>query len=66
MGYKNVSKVNDPEGVKNKFRDMLNKNGPSFLHVKVGEAPILKTGRVSIEPEALSRRIMDKVAEQKI
>ncbi len=54
-GYVNVERVWEREDTVYEFKDMLEKNGPSFLLVKVNEFAE-DAGRVGIEPEEITQR----------
>ena len=54
-GYVNVERVLEREDLVYEFKDMLGKDGPSFLLVKVNELAE-DVGRVEIEPDEMTAR----------
>lgn len=54
-GYVNVERVLEREDLTYEFKDMLGKDGPSFLLVKVNEL-VEDAGRVTIEPPEMTMR----------
>jgi thiamine pyrophosphate-dependent acetolactate synthase large subunit-like protein len=61
-GYVNVERVREREDVAYEFKELLKKDGPSFLLVKVTEQAE-DVDRVPLEPAEISRRFM-KALEQ--
>lgn len=59
-GYVNVERVREREDVAYEFKDMLKKDGPSFLLVKVTEQAE-DVDRVPIEPVEITRRFMKAI-----
>ena len=66
MGYKHVSTIDRKDELRKRCSSMFHKKGPYFLHVKLGKAGSIKTGRVSIDPETLSQRIRKKIKEKDV
>ncbi len=60
-GYVNVERVREREDLVYEFKDMLAKDGPSFLLVKVNEMAE-DAGRVMLEPPEITRRFMKAIA----
>ncbi|HXF91553.1 MAG TPA: thiamine pyrophosphate-dependent enzyme [Nitrospiraceae bacterium] len=60
-GYVNVERVREREDLVYEFKDMLEKDGPSFLLVKVNEMAE-DAGRVMLEPPEITRRFMKAIA----
>ena len=54
-GYVNVARVREREDLVQEFKEMLAKDGPSLLLVKVN-AHVEDVGRVEIEPPAMTQR----------
>ena len=54
-GYVNVERVREREDIVYEFKDMLAKDGPSMLLIKVNEQ-VEDVGRVEIEPPAMTQR----------
>jgi len=54
-GYVNVERVWEREDIVYEFKDMLSKEGPSFLLIKVNEQ-IEDADRIPIEPATITRR----------
>lgn len=59
-GYVNVERVIEREDLIYEFKDMLKKDGPSFLLVKVTEQ-VEDVDRVMIEPPDMTRRFMKAI-----
>ena len=59
-GYVNVERVREREDIVYEFKDMLSKDGPSMLLVKVNEQ-IEDVDRVSIEPTEITKRFRASV-----
>ena len=59
-GYVNVERVLDREDLVYEFKDMLKKDGPSMLLVKVNEF-VEDAGRVALEPPAITARFMGAI-----
>lgn len=59
-GYVNVERVREREDVAYEFKDMLRKDGPSFLLAKVTEQAE-DVDRVPIEPVEITRRFMKAI-----
>lgn len=59
-GYVNVERVREREDLVYEFKDMLGKDGPSFLLVKVNELAE-DAGRVMLEPPEITRRFMKAI-----
>jgi sulfopyruvate decarboxylase beta subunit len=60
-GYANVERVREREDVIYEFKDMLKKDGPSMLLIKVNELAE-DAGRVLLEPPDITRRFMKAIA----
>jgi sulfopyruvate decarboxylase subunit beta len=60
-GYLNVERVLEREDLIYEFKDMLKKDGPSFLLVKVTEQAE-DAGRIPLEPPELTQRFMKAIA----
>ena len=60
-GYVNVERVREREDIVYEFKDMLSKDGPSMLLVKVNEQ-IEDADRISIEPAEITQRFRASVA----
>jgi sulfopyruvate decarboxylase subunit beta len=56
-GYRNVERVREREDIVYEFKDMLRKEGPSFLLVKITEQ-VEDVDRVPLEPDEITRRFM--------
>ncbi|MBH0207946.1 MAG: sulfopyruvate decarboxylase subunit beta [Nitrospira sp.] len=59
-GYVNVERVLDRADLVYEFKDMLKKDGPSFLLIKVNEF-VEDAGRVVHEPPVITRRFMKAI-----
>ena len=59
-GYVNVERVLDRADLIYEFKDMLKKDGPSFLLIKVNEF-VEDAGRVVHEPPVITRRFMKAI-----
>jgi len=59
-GYVNVERVIEREDLVYEFKDMLKKDGPSFLLVKVTEQ-VEDVDRVMIDPPDMTRRFMKAI-----
>jgi thiamine pyrophosphate-dependent acetolactate synthase large subunit-like protein len=59
-GYLNVERVLDRDDLVYEFKDMLKKDGPSFLLIKVNEF-VEDAGRVVHEPPVIARRFMKAI-----
>ncbi|MGQ0811486.1 MAG: thiamine pyrophosphate-dependent enzyme [Nitrospiraceae bacterium] len=59
-GYVNVERVREREDLVYEFQDMLKKDGPSMLLVKVTEQAE-DVGRVMLEPPEITRRFMKAI-----
>jgi sulfopyruvate decarboxylase beta subunit len=59
-GYANVERVIEREDLVYEFKDMLKKDGPSFLLVKVTEQAE-DVDRVMLEPPEITRRFMKAI-----
>jgi sulfopyruvate decarboxylase subunit beta len=59
-GYRNVERVREREDLVYEFKDMLRKDGPSFLLVKVTEQ-VEDVDRVPLEPDDITRRFMKAI-----
>jgi thiamine pyrophosphate-dependent acetolactate synthase large subunit-like protein len=59
-GYANVERVREREDVIYEFKDMLKKDGPSMLLIKVNELAE-DAGRVLLEPPDITRRFMKAI-----
>jgi thiamine pyrophosphate-dependent acetolactate synthase large subunit-like protein len=59
-GYVNVERVRDREDLVYEFKDMLTKDGPSMLLVKVNEFAE-DAGRVLLDPPDLTKRFMKAI-----
>ncbi|RMH07020.1 MAG: sulfopyruvate decarboxylase subunit beta [Nitrospirae bacterium] len=60
-GYVNVERVREREDLVYEFKEMLMKDGPSFLLIKINEQ-IEEADRVSLTPEAIARRFKHALA----
>ncbi|GKS57137.1 sulfopyruvate decarboxylase subunit beta [Nitrospira sp.] len=54
-GYVNVERVHEREDLVYEFKDMLSKDGPSFLLVKVNEL-VEEAGRIPHDPPVITQR----------
>ena len=61
-GYPHVKKVTRKEEIKSAFEELLKKDGPSFLLIKVDPAFDKSTGRVTHTPEEITSRFMKALA----
>jgi sulfopyruvate decarboxylase subunit beta len=59
-GYANVERVREREDIVYEFKDLLKKNGPSMLLIKVNELAE-DAGRVLLEPPDITRRFMKAI-----
>lgn len=59
-GYVNVERVLEREDMVYEFKDMLKKDGPSFLLVKVNEF-VEDVDRVPLDPPEITRRFMKAI-----
>ena len=59
-GYVNVERVREREDLVYEFKDMLKKDGPSMLLVKVNEM-VEDAGRVMLDPPDITRRFMKAI-----
>ena len=59
-GYVNVERVRDREDLVYEFKDMLKKDGPSMLLVKVNEM-VEDVGRVMLDPPEITKRFMKAI-----
>ncbi|MDH5739271.1 MAG: thiamine pyrophosphate-dependent enzyme, partial [Nitrospira sp.] len=59
-GYVNVERVLDRDDLVYEFKDMLKKDGPSMLLIKVNEF-VEDAGRVLHEPPEMTRRFMKAI-----
>ncbi len=59
-GYVNVERVREREDVVYEFKDMLKKDGPSMLLIKVNEL-VEDVGRVMLEPPEITKRFMKAI-----
>ena len=59
-GYVNVERVLDRDDLIYEFKDMLKKDGPSMLLIKVNEF-VEDAGRVLHEPPEMTRRFMKAI-----
>jgi sulfopyruvate decarboxylase beta subunit len=59
-GYVNVERVREREDLIYEFKDMLKKDGPSMLLIKVNELAE-DAGRVLLEPPDITRRFMKAI-----
>ena len=59
-GYRNVERVREREDLIYEFKDMLRKDGPSFLLVKVTEQ-VEDVDRVRLDPPDITRRFMKAI-----
>ncbi len=60
-GYVNVERVLDRDDLVYEFKDMLKKDGPSFLLIKVNEF-VEDAGRVVHDPPVITQRFMKAIA----
>ena len=61
VGYVNVERVLDRDDLVYEFKDMLKKDGPSFLLIKVNEF-VEDAGRVVHDPPVITQRFMKAIA----
>ena len=59
-GYVNVERVREREDLVYEFKDMLKKDGPSMLLVKVNEM-VEDVGRVMLDPPDITKRFMKAI-----
>jgi thiamine pyrophosphate-dependent acetolactate synthase large subunit-like protein len=59
-GYVNVERVREREDLVYEFKDMMKKDGPSLLLVKVNEM-VEDVGRVMIDPPDITKRFMKAI-----
>jgi TPP-dependent indolepyruvate ferredoxin oxidoreductase alpha subunit len=59
-GYVNVERVRDRDDLVYEFRNMLKKDGPSMLLIKVNEF-VEDAGRVLLDPPDITRRFMKAI-----
>mgnify|MGYP001603517269 FL=1 len=59
-GYVNVERVREREDLVYEFKDMLKKDGPSMLLVKVNEM-VEDAGRVMLDPPDITKRFMQAI-----
>lgn len=60
-GYVNVERVLDRDDLIYEFKDMLKKDGPSMLLIKVNEF-VEDAGRVLLDPPDIARRFMKAIS----
>ena len=60
-GYVNVERVKEREDIVYEFKDMLKKDGPSFLLIKVNELAE-DVGRVLHDPPVITQRFKEAIA----
>lgn len=63
-GYKRSLKISSVNQLGKSFPGILSGSGPVFLHLKTRDESPVDAGRVSIGPEALSRRLINKITEE--
>jgi len=59
-GYVNAERVREREDLVYEFKDMLKKDGPSMLLVKVNEM-VEDAGRVMLDPPDITKRFMQAI-----
>jgi sulfopyruvate decarboxylase subunit beta len=59
-GYVNVERVREREDLVYEFKDMLKKDGPNMLLVKVNEM-VEDVGRVMLDPPDITKRFMKAI-----
>jgi sulfopyruvate decarboxylase subunit beta len=59
-GYVNVERVLDRDDLVYEFKDMLKKDGPSMLLIKVNEF-VEDAGRILHDPRDITRRFMKAI-----
>jgi thiamine pyrophosphate-dependent acetolactate synthase large subunit-like protein len=59
-GYVHVERVREREDLVYEFKDMLTKDGPSMLLVKVNEM-VEDAGRVELDPPDITKRFMQAI-----
>ena len=59
-GYVNIERVREREDIVYEFKDMLKKDGPSMLLVKVNEM-VEDVGRVMLDPPDITKRFMKAI-----
>ena len=57
-GYPQVKKVTNKNHIKEAFQELMEKDGPSFLLIKVEPSFDKSTGRVNHTPEEITARFM--------
>ena len=64
-GYPLTKKVTSKDQIKRAFQELMNKDGPSFLLIKVEPSFDKSTGRVHHTPEEITSRFMKSLATTK-
>jgi hypothetical protein len=59
-GYVNVERVREREDLVYEFKDMLKKDGPSMLLIKVNELSE-DAGRIALDPPDITKRFMKAI-----
>jgi len=55
-GFRRVRKVNKKNDLEKCIKEMINKNGPLFLLVKVDQGELKDVGRITLSPEEIKER----------
>jgi phosphonopyruvate decarboxylase/sulfopyruvate decarboxylase subunit beta len=64
-GYLQIKKVTNKNKIKDAFQELMRKDGPSFLLVKVEPSFDKSTGRVHHTPEEITSRFMKSIKKTK-
>jgi sulfopyruvate decarboxylase subunit beta len=64
-GYLQIKKVTNKNQIKDAFQELMRKDGPSFLLVKVEPSFDKSTGRVHHTPEEITSRFMKSIKKTK-
>jgi sulfopyruvate decarboxylase beta subunit len=64
-GYLQIKKVTNKKKIKDAFQELMGKDGPSFLLVKVEPSFDKSTGRVHHTPEEITSRFMKSIKKTK-
>ena len=64
-GYLQIKKVTNKKNIKDAFQELMGKDGPSFLLVKVEPSFDKSTGRVHHTPEEITSRFMKSIKKTK-
>ncbi len=57
-GYRGAARVDDPGGLTDLLRELLGREGPNLLHVKVAPGTVPSLGRPTLTPVEVKQRLM--------